>query len=71
MRSLRSQKHWGGSRSVLDISIHLFQVDRVLECVDVDADAALAAQGAEEEDDAGEPPELYAVARYLMPAAMT
>jgi hypothetical protein len=38
-------------------------MDKVLECVD----AALAVQGDDEEEDAGE---LYGVARYLMPAAM-
>jgi hypothetical protein len=68
MRSLRSQKHWDGFRSILEISIHALQIDEVLECVD--ADASHAAQGDEKEDDAGELPELYGVARYLMPAAM-
>jgi hypothetical protein len=68
MRSLRSQTHWDESRSVLEISIHVFQIDKVLTCVD--AEAALPAQGDEEEDDAGESPGLYRVARYLVPAAM-
>jgi hypothetical protein len=68
MLSLRPQKHWDGSRSILDLSIHALQIDEVLECVD--ADASHAARGDEKEDDAGELPELYGVARYVMPAAM-
>jgi hypothetical protein len=68
MRSLRSQKHSDGSRSILETSTHVIQIHDVLECVD--ADAALAAQGDREDDDASEPLELYGAARYLMPAVM-
>jgi hypothetical protein len=55
-------------------ALDLFQIDKVLECIDAEAAAVAWSKRSrpmyDDEEDESSAPSLYGVARYLMPAAM-